>query len=72
MKIFRGHLDVKIEVLSILVSFPPPLFSIPFLSKLGKTIEQEGEREKLRMACLNVLKAEIKILESTFSKSHER
>ena len=30
------------------------------------------KREKLRMACLNVLKAEIKILEATFSKSHER
>ena len=30
------------------------------------------KKEKLRMACLNVLKAEIKILEATFSKSHER
>ena len=37
-------------------------------------VGQTGRRKKetIRMACLNVLKAEIKILESTFSKSHER
>jgi len=32
----------------------------------------ESTRASLTMACLNVLKSEIKILESTFPKSHER
>ena len=75
LELFRAdHLDEEKAVInSILVSFAPTSISSisATLSSLRDYLK-EGVRGSRRMACLNVLKAEIKILEATFSKSHER